>query len=206
MGAYSVGGGIIGDSLFDHDAFRVEAIGRVRRTYRLYALDEGDAAGAFAFVRPRGSRSLSVYQDDRRTDAILTVRKRAFRAVRDVRTPDEGLIGGVKLSMRGPWRVLDRESGCVARVHEDTVARASRRRRNRIIAAASVVTVLLALGEPGRARPSRMVIVVGSAEVGRMWRREVREGELELAGDPGRTLDRRVAAALLLLFVAGRGG
>ena len=198
---------MIGDSLFDHDALRVEVIGRARTRYRLCALEEGGAAGVpLAFIRSRGSRSLRCYADDRQKDAVLAVTKRAFGPVRDVSTAGEGLIGRIELSTREDWRLFDRDSGCVALVREDVLTGASRRRRNRVGAAASVVTLLLALGYLEGARPSRMVIMAGSAELGRMWRRGTQEGELELVGDPGRTIDRRVAAALLLLFVAGRGG
>ena len=157
-------------------------------------------------MRSRGARVLGCYPGDPRKDALLTVKKRAMRSVQDVWAGGEGVIGSIEPSTRKAWRLRDRASECVARVHEDTVARASRRRRNRIRAAASVLTLLLTLGSLGAAQPSRMVIVVGSAEVGRMWRRGMREGELELAGDPAHTIDRRVAAALLLLFVARGGG
>ena len=129
-----------------------------------------------------------------------------MRPVRDVWAAGEGVIGSVELSRHEEWPLLARHSEPVALVHEEELSRASRRRRDRVRAAASVVTLLLARGSLGGARPSRMVIVAGSAELGRMWRRGTREGEIELVGDPERTIDRRVAAALLLLFVTGRGG
>jgi uncharacterized protein YxjI len=182
------------DGRFAHDRFTVEQLIRpVANLYRVSA--DGQPV---AFVRQKRmaiKEDLRFFADEDEREELFRIKARSVFELGgryDVRAPDGTLIGAVQKRFgrslfRSTWDVIGADEAPVAWAQERSMAVSVLRRVIELVPYADFVPI-----------PYHFSVHVGEQTVGEVTRRwGVRDHyTLDLAGDPERRIDRRIAVAL----------
>jgi hypothetical protein len=190
---------------FGYDRFLIDQLVRpIANLYRVTPLATGEtpAGGPVAFVRQKKlaiKEDIRFYADEDEAQELFRIKARAVLEIGgryDVTTPDGARIGVLekvfgKSLLRSTWRILDAD--------EQEVALA----RERSMPAAIVRRAIDFVPDVGGLIPIPYnfdILLADGTSAGRMDRKfQLRDRYvLDLSGDTGRRIDRRVAVALAI--------
>jgi uncharacterized protein YxjI len=189
---------------FGYDRFLVDQLVRpIANLYRVTPLAAGEtpAGGPVAFVRQKKlalKEDIRFYADDSESQELFRIKARAVLEIGgryDVAAADGTRIGVLekvfgKSLLRSTWRILDADEQEVAAAQERSMAAALVRRAIDFVPDVGGLIPI----------PYNFDILVDGAVAGRMDRKfQLRDRYvLDLAGDPERRIDRRLAVALAI--------
>ena len=197
-------------SVLEHDRFVVKQL--IRPTVNLYEVHTRtpgtDALGDLvAFVRQKRialREDLRAFTDDSEQEELFRIKARSVVDIGgryNVTAPDGAALGAlVKLFrqslLRSTWRVVDASDGELFLASERSLGVAIGRRVADLVPYGDLLPI-----------PYHFVFRSGEREIGGLTRKiALRDQyELDLSGDPERTIDRRLAIALAIALDALQG-
>ena len=201
----------------DRDAFLVNQRHKAWMKSKYYVYD--DAGNSLFYVerpvKPLRRANITVYHDDRATDAVLIIRQdHGYAALKREYTVLDAATGAeiarlrrhnIKSWLRRHWEVLAPDGTVIAHAREDTALLAGLRRTAEFVLAFIPFGGLLGLAWRTNFRMSRIDEAGAEVEAG-TFNRKLSIGDkyrLDLSADPTRRLDRRIALALGIMLDTG---
>lgn len=193
------------DGAFAHDRYLVDQLVRpIANLYRVTPLTAGDSPSGppVAYVRQKKlaiKENIRFFADEGETQELFHIQARSWLDtggsrydVVDARDGNIGVLSHVfgKSLLRSTWRVSDPADSEIAIAHERSQAMAILRRAIDVVPDVGGLIPI----------PYNFDILAGGEVIGKMDRKfKLRDQYvLDLSGDPGRKLDRRLAIALAI--------